>query len=117
MAKEQKEREVAGPLLPNEPVEPEEVVIQELPVLPTEEIGRIREVTARHVALILVIGFLILMGLPFLYLFGSPRPTSETASLLIKETVDLIKTVSAVLSGLVGAVLMYYFGVERRGQN
>ena len=70
--------------------------------------------TARWLAYGLVAGFLILLGLPFVYLLITPRPTPEIKAEVVSETIDLIKTVSAVLSGLLGAVIMYYFGVEKK---
>lgn len=80
------------------------------------EIGKMRESTARYIAWALVLGFLILLGLPFAYLGTTPKPTPEATAQAVTQTVDLIKTVSAVLSGLVGSVVMYYFGVEKRNQ-
>jgi hypothetical protein len=67
-----------------------------------EEIPRIKEEAAKEIARILVIGFIILLTVPYLYLLSGS----------VAEVIDLMKTVAAVLSGLVGAVFGYYF---RRG--
>ena len=94
-------------------------MIHELPPLRTEDLGKIRETTARTIAVLLLRGFIVLMALPFCYLLVyvvlSPKPDLQTAAALVSQTTEMIKTVSAVLSGLVGAVLFYYFGAERRG--
>lgn len=78
--------------------------IKEIPTIELPEIPVIREEAAKWIAIILVVGFLVLMGLPYLYLFVGT----------VSEVIDLIKTVSAVLSGIVGAVIGYYFRVEQR---
>ncbi len=96
--------------------ESEDFTMEELPTPSPEEIGEIRERTARWVAKVLVSGFLILLGSPFAFLILTPKPTPEIAAAVVAQTIDLITTVSAVLSGLVGAVLLYYFGVERRNE-
>jgi hypothetical protein len=67
------------------------------------EIPQIKEQAAKWIAMLLVGGFLIMMGLPYLYL------TVGTVS----EVIDLIKTISATMSGIVGAVIGYYFRVEQ----
>ena len=69
-----------------------------------EEILPPREKAAFWIALILVVGFLFLIGVPYIYLFTHPVSGS-----IVAEVVDLIKTVAAVLSGVVGAVVGYYF--------
>ena len=76
------------------------------------QLRSVHEITARWVAFALVLGFIILLILPFMFLFSTPKPTPEIKAEVVSETVDLIKTVSAVLSGLLGAVVGYYFRVE-----
>lgn len=50
-----------------------------------------------RIAMVMVLGFLILLGIP-----------------LIRSEEDLLKTIASILAGPVGAVLGYYFGVRRR---
>ena len=50
-----------------------------------------------YLSLILVLGFLILLGIP-----------------LYRGQEDLLKTIASILAGPVGAVLGYYFGARRR---
>jgi hypothetical protein len=71
----------------------------------------LREMSASRIALIIVSGFFLLLGLPFVYLFLGVQPADATAT-KIAEVIDLIKTVAAVLSGIVGSVLGYYFRVK-----
>ena len=49
------------------------------------------------ISMVLVVGFLILLGIP-----------------LYRGEEDLLKTIASILSGPVGAVLGYYFGIRRR---
>lgn len=65
------------------------------------KIAEMRERAAKTIAECLVVGFLILLGLPMVYLFYKGGPVSEVT--------DMIKTISAVLSGTIGAILGYYF--------
>ncbi len=91
--------------------------IRELPrvkVTPSPE--QIRASTARYIAYALVAGFLLFLGLPFAFLVTAPKPTLNATANAVNQTIDLIKTVSAVLSGLVGSVVMYYFSVEKKAQ-
>ena len=63
----------------------------------------VREEAAKTIAMLLVGGFLVLLSLPFVSLFV------HGAS--VAEVVDMIKTIAAVLSGMIGAVLGYYFRI------
>ena len=49
------------------------------------------------ISMVMVIGFLFLLGIP-----------------LVRSEEDLLKTIASILAGPVGAVLGYYFGVRRR---
>lgn len=92
--------------------------IQEVPIAKLAEVKKtpdeIKESAARYIAYALVAGFLLFLGWPFYYLSTAPKPTMNATSVVVNQTIDLIKTVSAVLSGLVGSVVMYYFGVEKK---
>ena len=76
-----------------------------------------RERGAKVIAYVLVGAFVVLLFVPFVYLFlffvKPPYPGWNSTADAVSETTDLLKTVSAVLSGLVGSVVTYYFGVER----
>jgi preprotein translocase subunit SecF len=92
----------------NEENEAEAIIVEEITSgaeiapLKYEKIGKIvKERAAKTIACVLVVGFLILLGIPFIYLF--------TPGAIVADVVDMIKTVSAVLSGTIGAVLGYYF--------
>jgi len=73
----------------------------EVAPFPMEPLPLIREKAAKYIALGLVYGYMFLVCLCFinLFFFGGT----------VAETVELIKTVSAVLLGTIGAVLGYYF--------
>ena len=49
------------------------------------------------ISMVMVLGFLILLGIP-----------------LYRGEEDLLKTIASILAGPVGAVLGYYFGVRKR---
>lgn len=83
----------------------DEFPIEELePIPPTPE--QMRENVAKYLAIILVCGFLILIGLPLILFVNNP------ITLAGPIVTDLIKTESAVISGLVGAVVGYYYRVK-----
>ena len=102
----------------------EEVVAEEIASIPKDKLEPLiaeirelrsalerREFSASVIALIVVTGFFALLFVPLVYLFIAQPPVSDI--------VDLIKTISAVLSGIVGSVMGYYFrGVreEERGK-
>ncbi len=75
-----------------------------------------KEFTASIVAVVLLTGFLATLIIPLiiLYQIGVSNPANYATAAATTE--DLIKTDSAVLSGLVGAVLVYYFGVTKKSQ-
>ncbi len=106
---EKKERETS--LLKPEPfssLQETEVAVQD---------GKTKHIVARTTQIIacaLVFVFLSLFLLAFAYLFWQPKSTPEAASAAIAQTIDLMKTISAVLSGLVGSVVVYYFHVEKK---
>ena len=96
---------------PSEAFEKEmEEIVKELPTVRIEAPTQVRfseEARAQRemrlldyrffLSLILVLGYLILLGVP-----------------LYRGQEDLLKTIASTLSGPVGAVLGYYFGVKRR---
>ena len=102
------------PSPPKKEEKEEEIPIEEIPVeviSSAEEIEalrpekeKLRERAAVCIALVLVVGFLALLFFPFIYLF-------TTSGATVADAIDLIKTVSAVLSGTIGAVLGYYFRI------
>jgi len=49
-----------------------------------------------YISLIMVVGFLVLLGIP-----------------LVRSQEDLLKTIASILAGPVGAVIGYYFGVRK----
>jgi hypothetical protein len=76
-------------------------VVNDIPQGSVTEIER--EKAAKLIATILTVSFVVLLGLPLLLFIGS-SPT------IVAPTVtDLIKTIASVFSGLVGAVIGYYF--------
>jgi len=81
-------------------------VIDRIPVT-KERPPRVKEKTASILALIIVCTFAISMGLCFVYLFFNGCGSTEDT--LFKNTVELVKTFSAALSGPLGFVLGYYF--------
>jgi capsular polysaccharide biosynthesis protein len=75
----------------------------------TEQIPVIKEKTAKNIAIVLVVGYLFLMTLSFVYLLAFKGT--------VVETVELMKTISAVLLGTIGSVLGYYFGKTAGREN
>jgi len=69
-----------------------------------------RETATYRIARIVVFGFVFLLFLPLLPYLLNPSSASIQAS-----AVDLIKTISSIFSGLVGAVVGYYFRTETQG--
>lgn len=113
-------RELGKPPEPTPP-EPGKAVKAEIKPIPKKEIKviprmvlppqTIKESAARWIAIILVLGFLFLISAPFLLFLG--YPICDTTIDIAAKVTDLIKTVASVLSGIVGAVVGYYFRVER----
>jgi len=101
VAKEENNPEKALDLQPTEPKElPGEVG----EILKTKGVViSVKERTASTLAKILVFVFLVLLAVPYLYLLRGN----------VTDAIDLMKTVAATLSGLVGAVFGYYF---RKGE-
>lgn len=71
----------------------------------------LREEAAREIAKIVICGFLFLFAIPFVYLFTYPTFGDLTVN-IVPSVIDMIKTIAAVLSGIVGAVIGYYFRRE-----
>jgi hypothetical protein len=76
-------------------------------VIPQQPVSISRETATYRIARIVVIGFLFLLFLPLIPFLMNPVSASVQAS-----AVDLIKTISSVFSGIVGAVVGYYFRTE-----
>jgi glycopeptide antibiotics resistance protein len=55
--------------------------------------------------MVLVIGFVFMLAFPVIFLL-----VRFNSSLTVDDIVKLITTISAAMSGLVGAVVGYYFG-------
>lgn len=76
-------------------------VVKDIPTTTPEKLER--EKAAKQIATILTVAFVLLLGLPlFLFVGSNPATTAPVV-------VDLIKTFASVFSGLVGAVIGYYF--------
>jgi hypothetical protein len=74
-------------------------------------------ITAKQIALMLVSSFMLLLSAPLFYLFFLVFITNANQTILqiaVPQVIDMIKTVAAVLGGLVGSVTTYYFAVEKR---
>ena len=72
-----------------------------LPEVKTRKVGK--EQTATLIAVVLTVSFVVMLGLPLL-LFTRADPVTVAPTVI-----DLIKTFASVFSGLVGAVIGYYF--------
>ena len=67
-----------------------------------------REATAKLIAQSLVVGFLILIAIPYIFLYNG--------SVTVAEVLDLQKNISVILGGILGAVVGYYFrSVQEEG--
>ena len=90
----------------------------EVDLAPLESLGppirKLEANAARNIAYILVIGFMLLLASSIFYVFRSLSAPASSQALLFNQGIDLLKTVAAVLAGLVGAVVTYYFSLERR---
>ena len=69
------------------------------PYEPKKEITK--ENAAKRIATILVYGFLILLGIPLFYLLED--------NITVQELIDITSNYSAILSGIIGSVIGYYF--------
>lgn len=76
---------------------------------------QLREQVAGHIAKTLVWGFLILLGIPLVYLLIVFAVTPGNGAIDLPSVEDLIKTLAAVLSGIVASVVAYYFGTQQKG--
>ncbi len=67
-----------------------------------------REATAKLIAQSLVVGFLVLIAIPYVFLYNG--------SVTVAEVLDLQKNISVILGGILGAVVGYYFrSVQEEG--
>lgn len=82
--------------------------------VPSGGVETIREQTAARIATVLVWGFLILLGIPLLYLAFVFALQPGNAAVDEPLVVDMIKTLAAILSGIVASVVAYYFGTQRK---
>ena len=67
-----------------------------------------RQATAKMIAQSLIVGFLILIAIPFIFLYNG--------SVTVAEVVDLQKNISVILGGILGSVVGYYFRSVQEGQ-
>ncbi len=77
---------------------------------------KFRARTAKILALSLIIGYLILIGLSFVYLFIIVLISGANPVILevvFAQVIDLIKTLTSAFGGLIGAVITYYFTTQR----
>ena len=83
--------------------------------IPPPDIQIIKETAAAQLARYVVVGFFGILGFAVFLLFVEITiATMQGISLanlesLVNVTLDLIKTLAAVLAGIIGAVLGYYF--------
>lgn len=93
----------------------------EVKEIPPPDVQKIKETAAANLARYVVLGFFGILGGAELILFIVILiATSHGFNLmqiqeLVNMTLDLIKTLAAVLAGIIGAVLGYYFRSERSG--
>ena len=87
------------------PPEREYEIDERLHFLPTERIPPIPHATAVYrLARLVIAGFLILLFVPLI-----PYLINPTSTAVQESSADLIKTEGAVLSGIVGAIVGYYY--------
>lgn len=65
------------------------------------EFQKKREATAKLIAQSLIVGFLVLIGIPYIFLYRG--------SVTVAEVPDLQKDISVILGGILGSVVGYYF--------
>ena len=72
------------------------------------EFQKRREATAKLIAQSLIVGFLVLIGIPYIFLY--------TGGVTVSEVVDLQKNISVILGGILGSVVGYDFrSVQEEG--
>jgi hypothetical protein len=67
-----------------------------------------RQATAKMIAQSLIVGFLILIAIPYIFLYNG--------SVTVPEVLDLQKNISVILGGILGSVVGYYFRSVQEGQ-
>ncbi|NVM55600.1 MAG: hypothetical protein HWN66_17970 [Candidatus Helarchaeota archaeon] len=87
----EKELEDIAKILPSKKIEVDEQVR-----FPEEAEMRLHDYRF-YLSLVMVLGFLILLGIP-----------------LLRSQEDLLQVIASILAGPVGAVIGYYFGVRKR---
>ncbi len=95
-----------GVVVPEGEAEPEIIDLTGEEILPEKEPRIIeyqkkREATAKLIAQSLVVGFLVLIAIPYIFLYNG--------SVTVAEVLDLQKNISVILGGILGAVVGYYF--------
>jgi hypothetical protein len=78
-----------------------------VPETPESE-GKMRELFAGKLAIILVSSFFGIAAIPLIPIFLAGGPSADMAKNTV-NAVDWLKGVSAYLAGLVGAVIGYYY--------
>ena len=72
------------------------------------EFQKKRQATAKMIAQSLIVGFLILIAIPYIFLYNG--------LVTVPEVVDLQKNISVILGGILGSVVGYYFRSIQEGQ-
>jgi len=65
------------------------------------EFQKKREATAQLIAQSLIVGFLVLIAIPYIFLYRG--------SVTVAEVLDLQKNISVIRGGILGSVVGYYF--------
>jgi len=102
-----------GTVVPEDGVETEIIDLTKDEIRPEKEpriveYQKRREATAKIISMSLIMGFLILIGIPYIFLYNG-RAT-------VAEVVDLQKNISVILGGILGSVVGYYFRSVQEGQ-
>ncbi|MBC8224515.1 hypothetical protein H8E65_08005 [Candidatus Bathyarchaeota archaeon] len=95
-----------GAVVAEEEAEPEIIDLTGEEIRPEKEpriveYKKKREATAKLIAQSLIMGFLILLAIPYIFLYNGGAT--------VAEVVDLQKNISVILGGILGSVVGYYF--------
>ena len=95
-----------GAVVAEEEAEPEIIDLTGEEIRPEKEpriveYKKKREATAKLIAQSLIMGFLILLAIPYIFLYNGEAT--------VAEVLDLQKNISVILGGILGSVVGYYF--------